>query len=146
MICSDIYNCCSYNGCAQDGQDLFSSDLLTLIHFGSNISGGNGQAMAACSGPSMAIAMGGQGGAGLYIIARCVVFTGEIILNGGNGMAVVGSCNPSYNCSSAGGGGGSCIIRTSQLSQNTGMFSSVGGNSGVCNKKGGNGAMLIVTD
>jgi hypothetical protein len=141
--CSGLSCCC---GEEANGQDLLTSDLLTLLHFGCNISGGNGQATFVANSGGPLIALGGQGGAGLYILARCLVFTGSIVLNGGNGTLAVNTSTAAYNCSSAGGGGGSCIVSTSQILQGTGVFSSIGGNSGVCNKKGGNGAMCIISE
>jgi hypothetical protein len=146
-VCNSIPNCVSFNGSSTNGQDLTVSDLLTLLHFGSNISGGNGQAMAAGYGTCQTVALGGQGGAGLYIIARCLVFTGNIVLNGGNGTQVIGTpCSINYNCSSAGGGGGSCIISSETVLQQTGSFSSTGGNGGTigCGVRGGNGSLLII--
>jgi hypothetical protein len=132
---------------ANDGQDLTLSNLMQILHFGCNISGGNGQAMAAGNGSCQTIALGGQGGGGLYIIAQNVIFTGQIKLNGGSGTAVIGTpCNSGYNCSSAGGGAGSCIISTNNLISQSGTFQANGGNSGTiaCGKRGGNGALLII--
>ena len=138
--------CNSYNGSATNGQDLTSQDLLQLIHFGSNISGGNGIATASGSGSCQVIAMGGQGGAGLYIIAENIVYSGSIILNGGNGMYVQSPCQPAYNSASAGGGAGSCIISTNNIITQSGVFQATGGNAGLtgCGRRGGNGSMLIV--
>jgi len=138
--------CDSYNGSATNGQDLTSQDLLQLIHFGSNISGGNGIATASGSGSCQVIAMGGQGGAGLYIIAENIVYSGSIILNGGNGMYVQSPCQPAYNSASAGGGAGSCIISTNNIITQSGVFQATGGNAGLtgCGRRGGNGSMLIV--
>jgi hypothetical protein len=138
--------CSSYNGGASNGQDLTSQDLLQLIHFGSNISGGNGIATASGSGSCQTIALGGQGGAGLYIIAKNIVFSGSIILNGGNGTYVQAPCQPAYQSASAGGGAGSCVISTNNVITQIGVFQSVGGNAGLtsCGKKGGNGSMIII--
>jgi hypothetical protein len=129
-----------------NGQSLSSQNLMELMHFGTNISGGNGQATGVGSGSCQKIAYGGQGGAGLYIIANNIIFNGSIILNGGNGMYVVASCQPAYQASSAGGGAGSCIISTENVISQTGTFQATGGNAGytACNGKGGNGAMIIV--
>jgi hypothetical protein len=139
-------DCSSFNGNASNGQDLTSQDLLQLIHFGANISGGNGMATASGSGSCQTIAYGGQGGAGLYIIAKNVVFSGSIILNGGNGIYVQSPCQPAYKSASAGGGAGSCVISTNIIITQTGVFQSVGGNAGLtsCGKKGGNGSMIII--
>jgi hypothetical protein len=138
--------CDSYNGSASNGQDLTSQDLLQLIHFGANISGGNGMATASGSGSCQVIAYGGQGGSGLYIIAKNIVFSGSIILNGGNGAYVQSPCQPAYQSASAGGGAGSCVISTNNVITQTGVFQSTGGNAGftACGKKGGNGSMIII--
>ena len=138
--------CSSYNASASNGQDLSSQDLLQLIHFGSNISGGNGIATASGSGSCQTIALGGQGGAGLYIIAKNIVFSGSIILNGGNGTHVQAPCQSAYQSASAGGGAGSCVISTNNVITQTGVFQSIGGNAGFtgCSKKGGNGSMIII--
>ena len=93
--------------------------------------------------------LGGQGGAGVYIIAKNIVFNGMIRLNGGNGGYGQNSSGVKKG-RSAGGGGGSCILRTQNILSNTGVFESTGGQmSGggfSCNPKGGNGAMLIIAD
>jgi hypothetical protein len=90
--------------------------------------------------------MGGQGGAGIYIIAENIVYSGSIILNGGNGMYVQAPCQPAYNSASAGGGAGSCIISTNNIITQSGVFQATGGNAGLtgCGRRGGNGSMLIV--
>jgi hypothetical protein len=140
-------NCSIGSQTASNGQDLSVSDLLTILHFGSNISGANGQATASGSGTCQVIALAGQGGAGLYINAKKIVFTGSIRLNGGNGTKVIAPCQSAWQSASAGGGGGSCIISTSQILDQSGIFQSIGGNSGnsTCPTKGGDGALIIVT-
>jgi hypothetical protein len=74
---------------ASYGQDMTVNDLLQVVHFGANISGANGQATSSgYSGSCIVVALGGQGGAGLYIIARNIILNGSVILNGGNGISV----------------------------------------------------------
>ena len=139
--------CIGYNGIASSGQDMTVNDLLQVVHFGANISGANGQATASGSGGCQINALGGQGGAGLYIIARNVILNGSIVLNGGNGTSVTAPCNSSTSSASAGGGAGSCILSAENIisSQNF-VFQANGGNAGFtpCGFKGGNGSMLII--
>ena len=135
-------------GCSgtTNGQDITTNDLLNVMHFGANISGGNGRATyttASCD----VVALGGQGGGGLYIISKNVVFTGSVKLNGGNGFWRINTpCNSAYQSASAGGGAGSCIISSLNVISQTGIFEANGGIAGYtpCGKRGGNGAMIIV--
>jgi len=129
-----------------NGTNIFVSDLLTILHFGSNISGANGQATASGLWGCQVNAWGGQGGGGLYIIAKVVVFTGLIKLDGGSGAYAVSPCNPNYTSASSGAGAGSCIISTSNIISQSGVFQAVGGNSGCssCLTKGGDGSMIII--
>jgi hypothetical protein len=129
-----------------NGSDMTINDLKTVLHFGCNISGGNARSTYTTSSCNIP-AKGGQGGGGLYIIAKNVIFLGTIQLNGGNGFHQIDSqCNSTYQCSSGGGGAGSCIISTDDLIFETGTFIANGGIAGntTCGNRGGNGAMLIV--
>jgi len=123
-----------------NGENLTTKELLQIFHFGLDISGGNGLAVGSCGN----VAGGGEGGGGLYIVARCLIFDGTIQLNGGNG-GYLSPCG--YFATAGGAGGGSCVIRTLKLISNSGNFISTGGYQTApysCNKKGGDGAMLII--
>ena len=145
-------NCGFVNNPADNGEDMSINDLLQVFHFGANISGANGQAVFAgvgtCASNPLGNALGGQGGAGLYIIAKNVVLNGSIILNGGNGKSVIATCNSAYQAASAGGGAGSCVISTHNLVSQNLTFQANGGNAGYtpCGKRGGNGSMVIINN
>jgi hypothetical protein len=128
-----------------NGSNFLASELLQIAHFGLDISGGNG--MATACGCSAQIGAG-EGGGGLYIIARNIVLTGTINLSGGNGGYLVCPCGtPAYWATSGAAGGGSCIIRTKNIISNSGIFISSGGYQTApynCNKKGGDGAMILI--
>jgi hypothetical protein len=141
-----------------NGNNLTISTLLKLIHFGLDISGINGAAAVSvfgvtgcpCSGGCV-LANGGQGGGGLYIMAKNIVLNGTINLNGGNGAFYTfgASCGAGnvYYAIGAGGGGGSAVISTNNIISNNCIFGGIGGSqTGTfgCNKKGGNGSMLII--
>jgi hypothetical protein len=135
----------------RNGGNITATTLSRFVHFGVNISGYNGSSVGnTASGPWTR--NGGQGGAGLYIIAKHVVFTGSIKLNGGDGIygAYIHCCGgpDSKPGISAAGGGGSCILRTQNLISETGMFQSEGGSmvgkTGNIGVVAGNGAMLII--
>jgi hypothetical protein len=128
-----------------NGANLTVTHLQKIVHFGLDISGGNARG-AYCNGSN--IIAGGQGGGGLIIIAKNVIFNGGVILNGGNG-ALANGCTYNGNVPqylfSGGGGAGSCIFRTFNLISNSGTFTSLGGSQGGgCPKKGGNGSMIII--
>jgi hypothetical protein len=128
---------CNYSS---SGNSILASQLVKGIHFGLDISGGNGAIVSPL--PS------GQGGGGLYVLAQNVVYTGSVDLSGGSGI----SYNGNYwyiNAHSGGGGGGSCVIRSKNVLSSAGSFVSIGGakqNSCPDLVKGGDGAMIIVTD
>jgi len=139
-----------------DGSNLEFQDLTKIIHFGLDISGVNGAAIkhyggdSGGSGCKGVLLPGGQGGAGLYLIANNIVLNGSIKLSGGNGG--------SYNCGSysqpsrellrsAAGGGGSLIISTNNLISNNLQFTANGGvQKGItsCDRKGGDGNFIIL--
>ena len=124
------------------GKNMTPDLLKRFVHFGINISGYNGSSAAHTGSGAWSI-NGGQGGAGLYIIAKNIIFNGSIILNGGNGNYAQNSSG-FYNGRSAAGGGGSCIIRCVNIISQSGSFQS---NGGVMNSNvgiAGNGAMLIL--
>jgi|GEM_PF-4135226 len=130
---------------SSSGNNLTVELLKKIIHFGLDISGGNGAILAAAYGGNQP---SGQGGGGLYLIAKNIVFNGMINLNGGNGAFYVSSWPSSY-VRTGGGGGGSCLLRTTDLIESTGTFTSAGGINGDCGYgliKGGDGAMVIVTE
>ena len=126
----------------RNGRNMTSSILNRFVHFGVNISGYNGSSIANTGSGAWSI-LGGQGGAGLYIIAKNIVFNGNIILNGGNGLYAQNSSGLK-NGKSAAGGGGSCIFRCENLISNTGSFTSNGGRMVGNVAQAGNGAMLII--
>jgi hypothetical protein len=64
-----------------------------------------------------------QGGAGLIIICRVLVFNGQITLNGTNGPA-------------GQSGGGSLIISADNIISNIGSVSTIGGQAGCCTGSG----------
>jgi hypothetical protein len=148
-----VYSCETGPACsATNGTNLSTDNLLLAARFGLDISGGNAakisKTSSTCSTPD---AKGGQGGAGLYILARNVVFQGNITLNGGNGSYLNDYCNSSSSnrwLVTGGGGGGSFVLRTNNLITNTGSFvSNGGGRTGpnACTTKGGNGSMVVLT-
>jgi len=126
----------------RNGNDMTTALLNRFVHFGINISGYNGSSIQN-TGSGAWTRLGGQGGAGLYIIAKNVIFNGTIKLNGGNGDSGVNSGGQKHGKSAA-GGGGSCILRCENLLSQIGTFQSTGGTmtSGVA--RAGNGAMLII--
>jgi hypothetical protein len=92
-------------------------------------------------------------GAGLYILAKYVVFDGVINLSGGHGIQKDICDYNSYSASWAvtgGGGGGSLVLRTSKVITSSGTFVSLGGNRGGGNLdfgvKGGNGKMILLNN
>ena len=128
-----------------NGADLTSTHLQNIVHFGLDISGGNAKG-AYCNYNNYVA--GGQGGGGIIMIAKNVVFNGNIVLNGGNG-ALANGCTYNGNVPqylfSGGGGAGSCILRTFNIINNSGIFTAIGGSQGGgCPKKGGNGSMIII--
>jgi hypothetical protein len=135
-------------GCSpSNGDNLTPENLKKIIHFGFDISGGNARG-AYCNYNNYVA--GGQGGGGLIIIARNVIFSGGISLKGGNGGAALGCTyngNTPQILNSGGGGGGSCVIRTTNIIASNGSFLGTGGTQGGgCTSKGGDGAMIIVTE
>jgi hypothetical protein len=143
----NIIGCCHIS-CDQpsSGSSLSTSILRQVIHFGLDISGGNGSIMQPQYSPVIGA---GQGGGGLYIIAKNISFIGTIELNGGNGIYYN---NANWNATWAntgGGGGGACLLRTTHIINASGNFNSIGGQKqNNCNGiiKGGDGAMIIVAD
>jgi hypothetical protein len=70
-------NCWAPNQCnSTNGSDVFISDLLKVMHFGLDISGANGISLTSTNNGCGAgtFTGGGQGGGGLYIIAKNLVF------------------------------------------------------------------------
>jgi hypothetical protein len=128
---------------AANGQNLTANELKMYACFGINFSGYNGTG----PGQQNSSSTGGQGGAGLYIIAKNIVYTGIIKLNGGDGQYTTNSSGFQKN-RSGGGGGGSCIIRTSNIISQSGSFQSTGGYQALgpfsCRAKGGDGSMIII--
>jgi len=136
-------------GCnSTNGDDMTISDLMKVIHFGLDISGANGKSITQLlSCGNGRTTSGGQGGGGIYIIAKNVVLNGSINLNGGNGGYDVWTCTQTYSQIAGGGGSGSAVIRTNNIISNNVNFSGVGGFQtapGNCNKRGGNGNLLIL--
>ena len=136
----------SYNGGSTwggSGSSMTPILLSKAIHFGLDISGGNGSGINVCCGCG---ANGGQGGGGLYIIARVAKLNGYIILNGGNGTCsnpATSTCaGGNYSCS-GGGGGGSCVLRSTAVTQNNFQFISSGGLTSNPQVKAGDGCMIV---
>ena len=132
---------------ATSGSNISLNQLQQVAHFGLDISGGNGAIISPSNSPLLAA---GEGGGGLYLLARNIVFNGQIILNGGNGGAYAHPSIFTIWAYSGAGGGGSCIIRTSNIINSNGSFNSSGGiqpnncGYGAPPYIGGNGAMLII--
>jgi hypothetical protein len=126
----------------RNGNNMTPAILNRFVHFGVNISGYNGSSIQNTGSGSWS-KLGGQGGAGLYIIAKNVIFNGTIKLDGGNGDSGTNSGGLKTGKSAA-GGGGSCILRCENLLSQIGTFQSSGGvmTGGVATA--GNGAMLII--
>ncbi len=128
------------------GNNMSIDILSRVIHFGLDISGGNGSGINVTTS---CLPYGGQGGAGLYIIARVAILNGTIILNGGNGTCSNPNVYPcsggNYSCSGA-GGGGSCLLRSTSFQSNNFQFVSNGGQTSNSSVNGGNGAMLVIQD
>jgi hypothetical protein len=78
-----------------------------------------------------------QGGSGLIIICKHLVFNGQILLNGSNGLSfsngVVGA-----------GGGGSLIISADNIVSNSGTVSTLGGTPAGGAIGAGNGIKYII--
>jgi hypothetical protein len=127
---------------SRNGSNMTTDILKRFVHFGINISGSNGSSVTNTGSGAFSI-NGGQGGAGLYIIAKNIVFNGKIQLNGGNGIYAQNSSG-FKNGWSAAGAGGSCIIRCSNLISSSGTFESIGGSMSSNQAQAGNGAMLIL--
>ena len=129
-----------------NGNDITTSILEKVMHFGSDISGGNGWGLECCN--SRGKLGGGEGGGGLYLIAKNVVFSGSIKTVGGNGGYVTCPCGSNYRMYSAAAGGGSCILRTDNLISASGVFDGSGGSQvnpwGCPNRIGGSGGMIII--
>ncbi len=147
-----IYSCSTGPACsATNGTDISVNNLLVSARFGLDISGGNASKLSQTQCSQIPYKLGGQGGGGLFILAKNIVYQGDIILNGGNG----GFCNDICNNSasnrwwvSGGGGGGSFVLRTNNMINGTGTFTSNGGNRigpNACGIKGGNGSMIVLT-
>lgn len=128
-----------------NGKDMTAQLLKRFVHFGINISGYNGPSVQNTGSCPFTVS-GGQGGSGLYIIAKNIVFNGLIKLNGGDGA--YGFCGSLKKGRSGAGGGGSCIIRTINTISTTGTFEANGGQitggGYTCSPRGGHGAMLII--
>ncbi|MFM2192282.1 MAG: hypothetical protein RLZZ118_1239, partial [Bacteroidota bacterium] len=139
-------SCFTSMGCglssSRNGTNMTSDLLKRFVHFGINISGYNGSSIANTGSGAYSI-NGGQGGAGLYIIAKNVIFNGVVKLNGGNGTYAQTSSGYK-NGWSAGGGGGSCILRCTNLVSGTGVFESIGGMMSGNQAQAGAGAMIIL--
>ena len=93
--------------------------------------------------------IGGNGGAGLYIVCEYFKFTGTINLSGTSGTQYTNACiQQTAPC--GGGGGGSCLISTENLVNATGAFILNGGNGGIMATgygfagKGGSGWSKII--
>ena len=136
------------------GSDMNTENLLIALKFGLDISGENAAAISHPSRcASSGIVRGGQGGAGLYILAKYVIFEGVINLSGGNGTQKDICDYNSYSASwvvTGGGGGGSLVLRTTKVISSSGSFVSSGGNRGGGSLdygiKGGNGKMIILNN
>jgi hypothetical protein len=87
----------------------------------------------------------------LYILAKNIVYQGNIILNGGDGGFCNDYCNSTTNNRywvTGGGGGGSFVLRTNNMINGNGTFTSNGGNRigpNACGIQGGKGSMVVLT-
>ena len=148
-----IYSCQTGPACSATNGTTFSiNQLLIAARFGLNISGGNAAKISQSLCTQVPQVLGGQGGGGLYILAKNVVFQGNVILNGGNG----GYCNDicdNYPSSTrwvvtGGGGGGSFVLRSNNIITSSGNFSAAGGTRtgpNACSIIGGQGSMVVLT-
>jgi hypothetical protein len=152
---NDPFSSCQVLGpCnATSGSNLSTTNLLTALRFGLDISGGNAAQINYNYNCGSGSVLAGQGGAGLYIMARNTVFSGVVNLSGGSGSYVdvfSGNCPSSGRyIVTGGGGGGSFVLRTDNLITNSGIFISNGGNRigpFACNIKGGSGTMVIINN
>jgi hypothetical protein len=136
---------------ATNGTDLSISNLLVAARFGLDISGGNATKLSQNYCTQVPVKAGGQGGGGLYILAKNIVYQGNIILNGGNGGFCNDYCNSTTNNRywvTGGGGGGSFVLRTNNMINGNGTFTSNGGNRigpNACGIQGGKGSMVVLT-
>jgi hypothetical protein len=137
---SSCWNCSSG---PNSGESITPEILKKVIHFGLDISGGNAGGVTCNYGNTCTA--GGQGGGGLIIIARHVIFSGTITLNGGNGEYSQ-NC-PAIPIKTGGGGAGSCVLRTTNSIISNGNFNAIGGSQGGGSTiKGGDGAMIMLLD
>jgi hypothetical protein len=142
-IAGGTTNCSSVNG-----QSSTTTILREALKIRSSLNGALGAASRQWVG-SLCETNGGEGGDGLYIICRVLIFEGSIDLRGFNGLIHVQSGYPTVY--GAGGGGGSLIISSDEILVNNGSVLQSGGlggsssNSLYCNGGvGGNGATLII--
>ncbi len=104
------------------GSDMSLNKIRVSTWLGTNIHGYSGN--RTCGGtPTQCTSVTAQGGAGLIIIARVLVFNGQITLNGSNGQQ-------SGWAASGAGGGGSLVLSADDIISNVGNVSVLGGNGG----------------
>ena len=129
------------------GESITTSILQKVKHFALNINGMPGGAASGNTGSNASCQLywtvpGGNGGPGLYIIAKHFIFTGSIDLSGNNGMYAQIN-GPNIFSAGGGGGGGSAIISFAS-SENIGTFTSLGGQNLRNNERAGSGAILFI--
>ena len=145
---SDFFEVTTLGG----GSDFnFSNGLGALAVF-PYLHGGNGGTSYYWVGSSVSCGRsGGQGGAGLYIIANSIDVSGAINVNGGDGQ----NCYQAQQgyLATGGGGAGRVVLAGSEVSF-SGIFSGSGGSGGTCSNTnpyamssaspGGDGELVIV--
>lgn len=82
-----------------------------------------------------------EGGSGLYIICKTLIFNGSIILKGGDGLSFFANCQGLSGTCGA-GGGGSAILSSSDIISNSGTFNLSAGAGGGGGQR--NGMNLII--
>ena len=82
-----------------------------------------------------------EGGSGLYIICKTLIFNGSIILKGGDGLSFNANCQGLRGDCGA-GGGGSAILSSSDIISNSGTFNLSAGAGGGGGQR--NGMNLII--
>jgi hypothetical protein len=115
-----------------NGANMTLNDIRVASFLGLKINGYSSNYVTCGNPPSVqATPTTAQGGAGLIIICKNLVFNGQIFLNGSNGAGY-------QNANVGGAGGGSIIISSDNIITNIGVISTLGGNSS------GNGIEYVI--
>jgi hypothetical protein len=114
-------------------------DLLVASYFALNIHGLNSCDFSNCSGRT------NEGGSGLIIICKKIIFNGQINLMGGNSGLYNNPCGSAYPINLGAGGGGSCIISWEDNIQFNGTINTHSGDNTYNGGIGaGNGGVFFV--